>query len=558
MRKVGQTLLALPVLAAVYAAALRPRGVRARLLGGLIVAGLAGAVVAGLPPAPSTAVPASSPRPVAASLLDSVRTGHALTEPFRIAFDAPMDAPSVAAALRLVPDSPVAFAWDPERRRLTITPVGHWQPHTLYTVSVGEAARGAAGGSLARELRAVILTAPAGTGVIEATRPVRAGAPAGARAATGAPVRVDTAIRIRLDRPVPPAAVRLALRTEPGIPGALAAGEASGEYLLTPAQALAPGTTYRVWLAGLEDADGVPFGAIPEVRLRTAEAPRVVRFRPADRATKVAREAVLSVRFSEPMDRAATGRAFRAVAGGDEVQGRIRWAEGATVLVFTPAARLPYGASVTMAVGTGARSRTGSPLAAAATGGFRVEPKPAPPAPPPPPRSSGTGGSGATGGSGGTGAASGSWTAVESYYLRLMNCTRTGGLVTSTGACSSPGGRDVAPLARSAPISDKVSRPYARLLATRGACSHFIGGTPGDRLRRAGFTSYRWAENLGCRSGNPYAAVLGSHLYFQSERSWDPVGGHYRNLMNPAYDRAGIGVWVDDGRVRLVVNFYHP
>jgi uncharacterized protein YkwD len=77
-------------------------------------------------------------------------------------------------------------------------------------------------------------------------------------------------------------------------------------------------------------------------------------------------------------------------------------------------------------------------------------------------------------------------------------------------------------------------------------------------LRRAGYTSYRWAENLGCRSGNPYSAVLGSHLYFQSERNWSPDGGHYVNLMNSAYDRAGIGVWVSGGRVRLVVDFYHP
>jgi len=35
---------------------------------------------------------------------------------------------------------------------------------------------------------------------------------------------------------------------------------------------------------------------------------------------------------------------------------------------------------------------------------------------------------------------------VEVYYLKLMNCTRTGGWVTSTGGCSSPGGRNVAPL----------------------------------------------------------------------------------------------------------------
>ena len=138
----------------------------------------------------------------------------------------------------------------------------------------------------------------------------------------------------------------------------------------------------------------------------------------------------------------------------------------------------------------------------------------------------------------------------------LFRSTRTGGLVTSTGACSSPGGRNVAPLRLDSGISSKVSRPYAKKLAVNGWCDHFIGGNPGDRLRAADYTSYRWAENLGCRSGNPYSAVLGSHLFFQSEKPYN--GGHYVNLMNSAYDRVGIGVWVSGGRVRLVVDFYHP
>jgi uncharacterized protein YkwD len=145
---------------------------------------------------------------------------------------------------------------------------------------------------------------------------------------------------------------------------------------------------------------------------------------------------------------------------------------------------------------------------------------------------------------------------VETYYLRLMNCTRTGGWVTSTGSCSSPGGRNVAPLRLDAGISSRVSRPYAKKLAVNNLCTHFSGGNPGDRLRAAGYSSYRWAENLGCRSGNPYSAVLGSHLFFQSEKPYN--GGHYVNLMNSAYDRCGIGVWVAGGRVRLVIDFYHP
>jgi uncharacterized protein YkwD len=205
-----------------------------------------------------------------------------------------------------------------------------------------------------------------------------------------------------------------------------------------------------------------------------------------------------------------------------------------------------------------ARSRAGVVLGAPVSSAFTVEPKPKPkPAPAPKPAKKRAGPkSKPIGHSGGGGAASGSWAGVESYYLRLMNCTRTGGWVTSKGSCSSPGGRGVAPLSLSSSISAQVSRPYARRLATGNDCSHFIGGNPGDRLERAGFKSYRWAENLGCRSGNPYSAVLGSHLFFQSEKPYN--GGHYVNMMNAQYDRAGIGVWVHGGRVRLVVDFYHP
>ena len=154
------------------------------------------------------------------------------------------------------------------------------------------------------------------------------------------------------------------------------------------------------------------------------------------------------------------------------------------------------------------------------------------------------------------GAATAPYEDLEKFALSLVNCTRTGGWVTSGGGCSSPGGRNVAPLKLDRGISTKVSRPYAKRLAVGADCSHFIGGNPGDRLRRAGYTSYRWAENIGCRSGNARGAVLGSHRFFQSEKSYS--GGHYVNLMNAKYDRVGIGVWVSGGRVRLVIDFYHP
>jgi uncharacterized protein YkwD len=247
------------------------------------------------------------------------------------------------------------------------------------------------------------------------------------------------------------------------------------------------------------------------------------------------------------MDRRSTARAFSVTAAGKAVSGTVRWMEHDTVLVFTPAAALPAGKAVTMTVSTVARNTAGVPLAAAATGVFKTAST-----------ASGTasGDTRTVSITGGKAVGGGSWGAVETYYLGLMNCTRTGGWVTSSGACSSPGGRNVAPLKLDAGISSKVSRPYAKRLAVGADCSHFIGGNPGDRLRRAGYTSYRWAENIGCRSGNPRAAVLATHLFYQSEKSYG--GGHYVNLMNSMYDRVGIGVWVSGGRVRLVIDFYHP
>ncbi len=548
MRKLGATLFALPVLALVYLAVLGRAGV-ARIGAGLAAAVVVSLVVlASLPPAPSNAVPiSSSPPAVDARVLDAVATGHGLKEPFVVEFDAAMDASSVAAALRLSPESPVSFSWDDAGRVLTIDPVVAWAPDTLYTLTVSRNARAAMGGAMTGDLRSAVLTARAGTATLVATR------------VSGGRARLESAFRVTLDRPATLAAVKAAVRTQPAIEGTVTQGDTSGVFVFTPAGHLAANRGYTVTLAGLVDTDGVPFTVLPSLAVRTVGAPEVVRFRPRAGEVAVSRTSAISVRFTEPMNRARTAAAFHVTVGGKAVKGRISWAESGKVLVFIPAAALPYGAKVQTRVGDSAASKAGAPVETAKAGSFSVEakpkPKPKPKAIPTTRKTTKPTTKRITKGAG-SGAVAGTWSGVETYYLRLMNCTRTGGWVTSGGNCSSPGGRNVAPLVRNAGISAKVSRPYAKLLASRGICNHFIGGNPGDRLRRQGYSSYRWAENLGCRSGNPYSAVLGSHLFFQAERPYN--GGHYRNLMDARLKQAGIGVWVSSGRVRLVIDFYTP
>lgn len=150
------------------------------------------------------------------------------------------------------------------------------------------------------------------------------------------------------------------------------------------------------------------------------------------------------------------------------------------------------------------------------------------------------------------------WHEAEVYFLQLTNCTRTGGWVLAGGVCRSSGPHTL-PAARALAMDDgistNVSRPYAKLLADRGILSHFVNGTPGQRLARAGYTSYHWAENIGSPS-SVMAGMVAVAVWFQAEAP--TKGGHYVNLMNPAFDRAGVGVWVTSGRVRVVIDFYHP
>ncbi len=559
MRKLAAAALAVPILLLVYATALLRRSVAARVglaLGGGALVGLGILAAISSAPAEVAARPETTPAPLPeAAFTTRVRLGMATDASLTIAFTRPMDPASVAAAIEVVPAARLSLSWNATFTELTVRPAAAWAPATYYTLTVEATARARDGRPLAEPVRQAFVVRPATVGRVVASGDL------------GERVRLDTEFAVVFDRPVDLGSLAATFRIEPAVDGSfilpdgttVAASEVAeaargrvGERLVfRPSGDLAPDTTYRAGVVGtVRDAEGAPVGSVAPLQVRTVAAPAVVRFRPRDGTTGVDRAADVSVRFTQAMDRRATSRAFTITVDGRRVDGTRRWAEGDTVLVVDLAADLPYGAKVVLAVDGSARSAAGAPLAAPKTATFTVEPKPAPARTAT--RSSGSGGS--SSGSGGSGSAT--WYAVETYYLRLLNCTRTGGLVSSSGSCSGAGSGSLRPLLLDAGISSKVARPYAKLLATGGICSHFADGNPGDRLRRAGYPNYVWAENIGCRSGDPYAAVLATHLFFQSERSYN--GGHWVNMMNPAYDRVGIGVWVASGRVRLVVDFYHP
>ena len=541
MRKYLVAILAVPVLVSVYAATALGRSKMISVgvaisLGAVLALG----AISLARPTVTTASPVRDIVPLTqAAFRTAVGTKVRLDAPATITFTTPMERDSVEAALTVHPRTDVTFRWSAQDTILSIIPATHWEAGTFYTITVRAGALASTGRPMTTPVRAAFLTRPAASATLAAT------------STSGSRVSIDSAFTITFDQPVDPTSIAAAIRLEPATPGSLSSKSGPGGttvYTFTPSNALKADTRYRLLVAGARDVTGATIAA-RSLAIRTGAAPSVVRFRPRPMTQDVPRDVSISVRFTQPMDHRTTKAAFKVTAGGKAVKGTITFAEDSTVLIFDPAAALPWDSRVVATVARSARSKNGASLGANAHGAFRTVARVA---------RTGTTSTAPISRSGGGSVGSGSWGAVERYYLNLMNCTRTGGWVTSGGDCSSPGGRNVAPLKLDAGISSKVSRPYAKKLAVNNMCTHFSGGNPGDRLRRAGYTSYRWAENLGCRSGNPYSAVLGSHLYFQSEKNWSPDGGHYVNLMNSAYDRAGIGVWVSGGRVRLVVDFYHP
>jgi uncharacterized protein YkwD len=541
LRKYLVAILAVPVLLGVYASAALGRS---RFVRGGVAVGLGGMVAFGAiafaRPSLTTASPVADIVPLTqASFRMAVGTNMDLLSPATIMFTTPMEPESVEAAVSVEPPVPVKLDWNADATSVAIVPTEHWAPGTYYTITVGAGALATSGRPMTRPTRAAFLTRDTATALLEATGKV------------DKRVSTDSAFTVTFDQDVDLSSVGGAIRLDPPAAGALTrttSADGSSTYTFIPSEPLAPDTRYRLVVDGARDATGLLIDPVA-LAMRTVASPTVVRFRPRDDTADVERDATISVRFTTSMDHVATKKAFSVTVGGKPVAGTVRFVENDSVLVFDPSSNLPYGATVAMTVAGTARSANGMPLGVATSGTFKVVGKPTV-------RRAATTATRPIARSGGGSVGSGTWGSVERYYLRLMNCTRTGGWVTSGGACSSPGGRAVAALRLDAGISSRVSRPYARKLAVNNMCTHFSGGNPGDRLRRAGYSSYRWAENLGCRSGNAYSAVLGSHRFFQSEKPYS--GGHYVNLMNRAYDRVGIGVWVSGGRVRLVVDFYHP
>ena len=564
LRKLAAATLAIPVLGFVYVTTFARCSVLVRVFAlGLAIALMAGGLLVGLPSrgVSANAAPTYGPKPPSAQ--PNIVSGLGLGSAFRIEFSKPMDEASVAASLTVVPDVKLHTEWDAARQTLSLVPDPNWAPDTYYNVNVAGTARDRDGLSLGDATDTSFLTNPATAGKITASTVV------------GDAIAPTTTFRVTFTAPVKLAMVNTAFNITPLVSGKITGDDPSDVgsqvFTFTPDQPLAMGTDYVVNFsaAAMADASGAPLASLAPLKASTQAKPSVVRFGPRDGSSGVDPGQAISVRFTTKMNETATTTAFSVTADGQSVTGKTYWAEDDTVLVLTPSANLPAGAKVVATVSGAAASSGGLHMTAPASATFTVTkpstakipiPSVAKPSPSKTPTPSVTKPSPSKipTPTGGLAVGSDQWQAAEHYYLQLMNCTRTGGWVVAGGLCRSSGPHTLPParaLALDVGISTNVARPFAKFMADRGILNHFANGTPGQRLAAAGYTSYHWAENIGSPS-SVMNGMVAEEIFYQNE--YPCRCEHYANLMNPEFDRAGIGVWVTNGRVRVVIDFYRP
>ena len=505
---------------------------------------------------------------------------------FNLQFSKPMNEASVESALTISPDAGLKFQWDATGENLALAPASHWDPFTQYVVVVGTTATDQQGLGLSSPLSASFKSGSLTSGQLIATEVV------------DSLVSPGTAFQITFTRPVKLLTVQEHLSvslmaTCPAVNGVSSlplngvcppvngvspqptcpsdtgstvpplngvcpvqipldivgddpTDAASQVFTATPTNQLEATSTFVVKFdvgtghSAATDAAGAALLPVAPLQVTTMSAPEVLRFRPQDGSVTYDTNSPISVRFTTAMDTKSTAAAFTVTADGVPVSGGKYWSEGNTVLTLTPRTSFKIGATVVATVSSSARAVGGLHLGGTATATFRVAARPP-----------------AKIGYGGSPTKSSPWYASEVYYMALMNCTRTGGWVTSGGTCSSVTHHTLPAQGRlglSAGISNNVSRPYAKYMADNRLLSHYLRGTtPHTRLCRAGYCGASWGENIASPSSYGRGGMISIEIFYQNEY-WCRCE-HYANIMNGHFSVAGVGVWFSNS-VRVAIDFY--
>ena len=535
MRKIAAVALAITILATILLTAVFRRSGSLKII---LMAGSVGVLVAGLlaglpaEQVAGTEVPTFAPLAPQGYALGT-DASLALDAAYRLQFTKPMNESAVEASLTLTPKADVVYKWDATAQVLSLAPSGHWLPSTHYEVSIAASATDQQGLSLAAPIVASFDSGLPTSSILTATQMVDTLASPG------------TAFQLTFTRPVKLATVQSGISIDPEVALSVVGDDptdsASQVFTITPTDGLASKSTYTIKMDdGGVDVSGSPLLHVEPLTVTTMEAPAIVRTRPLDGTVSYDTNQPISVRFTVPMERKSTAAALSVTVGGKAIAGNIGWAENDTVIVLTPRYSFKVGSVVVAKVSTAARAVGGLHIGGGASATFRIAK----------PTSTAVSGGGAA-------TASAPYYASEVYYFNLMNCTRTGGWVTSGGACSTETHHTLPAQSRlslSAGISNKVSRPYAKYMSDRRILDHYAYHDPHWRLCNwGGYCGSSWGENIASPTSAGRGGMIAVEIFYQNEY-WCRCE-HYYNIMNPYFNQAGVGVWVSNS-VRVSIDFY--
>jgi hypothetical protein len=508
---------------------------------------------------------------------------------YQLKFSKPMNESSVKAAVTISPNVGLNYEWDAMSETVALKPSPHWNPKTTYVVVVGTTARDQQGLGLPDAISASFTSGDLTSGQLTATEVVAGLVSPGTsfQLTFTRPVKLLTVqahLSIRMAAPCPPLnGVTSApvdgkcpdLNGQPQYPECQESGGvsvnpvdgfcpdvlpldvvgddptdvASQVFTATPHTQLLSMSTFEITFSpgsgktSATDSAGATLQPISPLQVTTMAAPAVLRFLPRDGSTTYDTNSPISVRFTTAMDTKTTAAAFTVTDDGVAVGGSKSWSEGNKVLTLTPRTSFGVGSQIVATVTTAARSATGLHTENSASATFKVSVRPA---------------SRISGGGGNTSSAR--WHSSEVYYMALMNCTRTGGWVTSKGTCSSVTHHTLPAQGRlglSTGISNAVSRPYAKYMADHRLLSHFLhfggGSNPHARLCAKGYCGSSWGENIASPSSTSSGGMISIEIFYQNEY-WCRCE-HYANIMNGHYSVAGVGVWFSNS-VRVAIDFY--
>jgi uncharacterized protein YkwD len=491
------------------------------------------------------------PKPVSI-LPQSLGAGIPTTRAVTIQFADAMDEQSVMDSLSFRPASSWQPAWSNDGRSLRLMPASRWLTDARYVIRIAGSAAVESGEPLATPLTYSFTTetAPlvsdfqlfyaeessADRVRMPATEKTVAAALSTASPPADTATEVSAATRITVGFSVPmdqdDVAARFAIR--PNVPGSLS--WEGNSLVFVPAGRLSPGERYAVSVIGARDARGNRLAGDASFSFTTRAGGQVVKVSPKAGST-VARDSSVQVWFSQPMDAAISGGAFRLldVTSGTGVPGALSWNEAMTQLTFKPGAKLPYGHAFKIALGS-ARDLDRN----AVTGGWSFATEKAPPPPPPPPPAPTT-----TRSSTATPARPAGPPApadVLQFALWQINQSRAQ--------------YGFAPLALDSTITAEATA-YAWDMMNYGYFSHVgrDGSHVSDRLRRAG-VSFGWSgENICYYNGMGVKATLQwCHGVFMSE-PYPGVANHIGNILSPNYTRVGIGIAQSGTKIKIVWDF---